>query len=222
MSDASLHTPPQPGDAAQDGRSEPDQEAPLGVEAAETSAPMAAGRSRRGWKVAAVLVSQLLLLGLAGAAGYLAWTNHDRADGWKARAVTLDRNVAALNDVLVERSETLNERTRELNLMAAKVRESQGALRRSEADVASLARRQRELANEKAQVEDERAEVAAEAEAVEGVAGAFIDCKSGLVDLLGYIANDDYYSANYYWDSVSADCSYAEESLSNYLGSYGG
>lgn len=221
MSEIPFHTPPaESSETAREGPPAASQPTLPGFE--QPAAVTPPGRSRRRLKIAALVSSHLLLLGLTGAAGYLAWTNHDRADRWQARALVLDRNVAALNDVLVERSEKLNERTRELNSMAKKVRASQGALRRSEADVATLAKRQRELANEKAQVEDERSQLAAEADAIEGVAGAYIDCKSGLIDLLGFVSNEDYYSANYYWDGVSADCSYAENSLSNYLATYGG
>jgi hypothetical protein len=167
-------------------------------------------------------ISQALLLTAIGVVGYLAWTNYDRAEQWQRRAETLERNAHSLNDILIERSETLNERTRDLNEMAAIVRASSRALRRSEADVVSLAKRQRELAAEKARVEDARAQLAVEAAAVTDVASAFIDCKDGLVDLLGYVSNEDYSSANYYWQSVSDDCDHAEYSLSGYLTTYGG
>ena len=189
----------------------------------ETPAPSATrGRtlSRRRLEIAAFALLLVLVVALL-TVSYLAWTNHDRAGRWQDRAATLERNAAALNKVLVTRSETLNERTRELNAMAAKVRESQQALRRSESDVATLARRQRELANEKAQVEDARARVAAQASELEDVAAAYVDCKDGLIDLLGYLANEDYGSANTTAESVSADCEYADDALSSYLSSYG-
>ena len=176
---------------------------------------------RRRLKIAALVSSYLLLAGAAAGAAYVAWVNGDRADDWQARAETLEKNVAALNAVLVERSGALNARTRELNTMAGKVREAQRALRRSEADVADLARRQRELANEKAQVEDERSALSAEADALQAVASAYIDCKSGLVDLLGYVADDDWATVDLFLDGVSADCTRAEDSLSVYLARYG-
>jgi small-conductance mechanosensitive channel len=190
----------------------------------ETPAPPASkvrALSRRRLEIAALALLQLALVGGLLAVGYVAWTNHDRAGRWQDRAATLERNAAALNKVLVARSETLNERTRELNAMATKVRESQQALRRSESDVATLARRQRELANEKAQVEDARAAVAAQASELEDVAAAYVDCKDGLIDLLGYLARDDFASANAAVDAVSTDCEYADETLSAYMSSYG-
>jgi septal ring factor EnvC (AmiA/AmiB activator) len=105
---------------------------------------------------------QTAALGLVLAAcvglAYLAWSNYDRADRWKARSTRLERNAEALNTLLIQRSNSLNARTRELNGMAGKVRRATRTLRRSEQDVASLSRRQRELANEKAHVEDERTE----------------------------------------------------------------
>jgi hypothetical protein len=178
-------------------------------------------RARGRLKVAAIVTSYGLLLGALALTGYLAWTNYDRADRWERRASTLERNVRSLNDLLVVRSAGLNARTREVNAMAAKVKSARRALLRSEADVATLARRQRELANEKAQVEDARAQLAAETTALEDVASAFIDCKDGLIDVLGYIADDEYYLANAYYDEVSADCSSAEDALATYHASYG-
>jgi hypothetical protein len=175
---------------------------------------------RRLWVSLLVLVF-VALAGFGGAAGYLAWQNSERATLWQERAVRLEGNVVQLNSVLSDRSSTLNERTRELNTMAVKARAAQRALRRSESDVASLARRQRELANEKAQVEDARAAVAAEATALRGVASATIDCKNGVVELLGYVLNDDYDSASYSVDDVRADCDYAAETLQNYNSTYG-
>jgi hypothetical protein len=190
----------------------------------ETPAPppaKARAVSRRQLEIAALVLLQLLLVGALLAVGYVAWTNHDRADRWQDRAATLERNATALNRFLVTRSELLNARTRELNAMAAKVQESQQALRRSESDVATLARRQRELANEKAQVEDARAAVAAQASELEDVAAAYVDCKGGLIDLLGYLADEDYASANASAEAVSTDCAYADDALSTYLSSYG-
>lgn len=190
-------------------------------ETAVRSSPSSRRLSRRRVTIAALVVGLLVVAGAIGVLGYLAWTNHDRAGRWQERAATLERNAAALNTLLIERSETLNERTRELNAMAAKVQESQRALRRSESDVATLARRQRELANEKAQVEDARAALAAQASELEDVAAAYVDCKDGLIDLLGYLANEDYASANTAADAVSADCEYADDALAGYLSSHG-
>ena len=127
--------------------------------------------------------------------------NGRRADDWQQRAETLERNAAELNELLVERSADLNERTRDLNSTAKSLREARSALTRSESDVASLARRQRQLANEKAQVEDEREQLAVQQGALEGVAGAYVSCNSGLVDLVGAVARDDWTWVDYYYDS---------------------
>jgi septal ring factor EnvC (AmiA/AmiB activator) len=156
------------------------------------------------------------------AVAFVAWSNYDRADRWERRAVRLQHNADELNTLLIDRSDRLNARTRELNAMALKVTEAENSIVRSEADVSALEQRQRELANEKAQVEDERAAMAEERDAITGVASAYIACKKGLVDLLQYVANDDYASANSYADSVDSDCSDADSSLQSYLAAYGG
>jgi hypothetical protein len=152
---------------------------------------------------------------------YLVFSNKSRADRWQARSAALERNVDGLNRLLVMRSSQLNARTRELNRMGHKVRKEQQALKRSQADVSQLARRQRELANEKAQVEDSRAGLVVQAAALEGVSSAFANCKDGLVDLLDYVLNDDYVSAEAIVDSVGSECQYAENSLADYRASYG-
>lgn len=132
----------------------------------------------------------------------------------------LEQNIDQLNGVLVERSNMLDARTREVNRMAMKVREHQSALRRSEADVSSLERRQRALAAEKADVEDQRAALLVQSAAIEGVADAFVDCKDGLVLLLDYVLDEDYFSASAIISDVSSDCSYAESTLADYNATY--
>lgn len=166
------------------------------------------------------LAAAVVLVAALGSAGYLAWTNKDRADRWEERSTALERNVSTLNRLLVDRSNRLDSRTRELNRMAAKVRKQGDALSQSEADVSSLERRQRELANEKAQVEDDRAALTVQASSLEDVAGAFVDCKDGLVDLLGYILDEDYFSARAVLDDVDSDCGYAESALATYDNNY--
>ena len=158
---------------------------------------------------------------VAGGASYLAYDNLERADDWEARAFRLERNTEQLNGLLTERSTQLNERTSELNRLAATVARQQSALSRSESDVASLTERQRRLAAEKARVEDERAQLQVQASALDEVASAFVGCKDGLVELLGYVLDDDFASANVIVDRVSTDCDYAESSLASYRARYG-
>lgn len=167
-------------------------------------------------------VGFVLVAALAGAVmgGNIAHTNKARADRWASRAHELDRQVGVLNSVVLSRTQSLDARTRELNRMAIKVRNQQSALKRSQADVAGLSRRQRELANEKAQVEDARAQLAVQASAVEDVAQAFIDCKSGLLELLSYVLDEQYLSAQSLAGRVGSDCRYAESLLADYNASY--
>lgn len=181
-------------------------------------------RRRRRPRRRTVLLSLLILLlaAAAGAAGTLAYRNAQQAAEWEDRAETLELNAAKLNELLVERSEELNQRTRDLNASAAAIRDARSALRRSESDVASLASRQRELANEKAQVEDEREQLEVQRSALESVAGSYITCKSGLVDLVGAVARSNWYWVEYYGDGIAADCDAAESALDSYLYSYGG
>lgn len=174
----------------------------------------------RGWLIAAILVALALALALAGVAA-VAYSNKSRADRWQERAFRLERNTEQLNGLLIERSTQLSERTRELNRLAAKVTQQQNALSRSESDVASLSRRQRELAAEKARVEDSRAALAVQSTALESVATAFVECKDGLVALLGYVIDEDNLSASRIVDSVAADCSAAESGLASYRARYG-
>jgi hypothetical protein len=190
----------------------------------ETPAPRATrteALSRRRLEIAGLALLQVALVGGLLAVGYVAWTNHDRADRWQDRAVALERNADRLNRHLIARTELLNERTRQLNATAARVEEAQQALLRSESDVATLARRQRELANEKAQVEDARAALAAQASDLEDVAAAYVDCKDGLVDLLSFLVDGDTSSAGASAGSVADDCEYADDALASYLSAYG-
>ena len=186
---------------------------------AESNAPRRSTWRRRltvwGLSVAAVVV-----IAAGATAGYLAWTNKQRADTWEARAQALENRTEALDAVVVERTSDLNQRTVELNRMASKVTRAQVAIKRSEADVRRLEKRQRELAAEKADVEDARAALALEADALQGVAQAYINCKEGLADLLTYVLNEDYYSANAIVNDVNADCNAADGSLDEYLASY--
>lgn len=191
---------------------------PTGASAA-SERPTLASKSRGLWLWLALAVIVLLVAALAGS-GYLAVSNTSRADRWQDQALILERNVDQLNGVLVERSNTLNARTRELNRMAAKVRRQQTALVRSEADVSSLEQRQRALAAEKADVEDSRAQLAVQAAALENVADAFVDCKDGLVELLGYVLDEDFSLASAVIPDVSSDCGYAESALSGYNARY--
>lgn len=178
-------------------------------------------RWRRRLLIGAITLAIVLVVAGVGAAGYLAWENGARADRWEGRAAELEINVESLNDVLLERSDALNERTEELNSMAAKVQVAEQTIARSEADVRSLERRQRRLANEKAQVEDARAALALEADALGTVASAFITCKSGLDEYLGYVLAGNGGAANAVAGRVSSDCGAAESELSSYLARYG-
>ncbi|HXF97162.1 MAG TPA: hypothetical protein VNJ46_00950 [Gaiellaceae bacterium] len=179
-------------------------------------------RTRRGALLLASLVVLVLLLAsaLAGST-YLAVTNKSRADRWQERSELLEAHVDELNELLAERSSALNARTKELNRLAAVVRRQQRALKRSEADVSSLERRQRELAAEKAAVEDERAALAVQHGELVEVAEAFVACKDGLVELLGYVIDERFYEAGALLPEVAADCEHAEDSLARYSATYG-
>ncbi len=165
--------------------------------------------------MAALIGGVLILLAGVSGLGLLAWTNYNRADRWQTRSERFERNVAALNEVLIDRSEQLNTRTQQLNQIAEKFARANRALSRSEADVTQLSRRQRELANEKAQIEDAQAKL-------QQAATAFSTCKDGLIDLLGYVVQGDYSSANFYVDQVDANCAYADETFNEYLSLYSG
>ncbi|MGH3010853.1 MAG: hypothetical protein ACRDMY_03255 [Gaiellaceae bacterium] len=177
-------------------------------------------RRRLIWSALALLL--LLVVGVAGVAGYWAHENKKRADRWEARAAELELSVASLNELLGERSQALNERTQELNAMAVKVRQAERSIVRSEADVRSLERRQRQLADEKAQVEDARAQLALERDALGAVITAAVECNSGMNELLDYVLADDFASANAAYPAINTDCRQADSELSSYLSVYGG
>jgi hypothetical protein len=178
--------------------------------------------TRRRLVIGGLGIGVLFLVAMGGLAGYLAYSNKDRADRWVNHASLLQENLDSLEAELKERTDDLNQRTEDLNAMASKVQLAETAIARSEADVRSLEQRQRRLANEKAQVEDARAELAVQTAALEDVASAYVDCNSGLLELLNYIVVDDYASVNAVAPSVDADCAYANDSLSGYLALYGG
>jgi TolA-binding protein len=178
--------------------------------------------TRRRLLIGGISVALISLVVVGGLAGYLAYSNKDKADRWMEHASLLQENLNSLEAELEERTDDLNQRTDDLNAMAAKVQQAETAITRSEADVRSLERRQRRLANEKAQVEDARAELAVQTAALEDVASAYVDCNAGLIEFLNYVVADDYITANAIAASVNADCTLAEDSLSSYLVRYGG
>jgi hypothetical protein len=203
------------GDAA-GGWTRPNDLGPIAEEKAKSH------RWRPRPRTVVTVLALLLLAALAGGASTLAYLNAERAQDWKLRAERLDLNAAELNRLLIDRSEQLNQRTRDLNSSAQAVRDARAALRRSELDVASLSSRQRALANEKAQVEDEREQLEVQRAALETVAGSYITCKNGLVDLVRAVANDDWDWIDWYYDGIAAACDAAEGALDSYLTSYGG
>jgi hypothetical protein len=180
-----------------------------------------AERKRSRLSLVLIVLGSLLVLSAFAGLGTLAYLNDTRADDWQQRSEQLQRNATQLNELLVVRSGDLNERTADLNTTADSLRKARAALGRSESDVASLSRRQRELANEKAQVEDERGQLTVQASELESVAGAYVTCKAGLVDLVGAVARDDWGWVEYYYPTISADCRSAEDTLQSYLYSYG-
>ena len=196
---------------------------PLGVDQEPAAEPSTRHfLSRRRLIISGLCLAVFMLVAAGGVAGYLAHTNKQRADQWADHAFLLQEDLDSLEEELEERTGDLNQRTEDLNAMASKVQQAETAITRSEADVRSLEKRQRRLANEKAQVEDARAELAVQTGALEDVASAYIDCKSGLIELLNYILADDYATANAIVASVDGDCAYADDSLSGYLARYGG
>lgn len=105
--------------------------APLAGQLAFAEASTAGSPWRKRLLIAGTVLAFLLLAVAGVGAGYLAFTNDERADRWQARAETLDQNVKALKDVVLERTENLNERTEELNAMAVKVQRAETAIVRS-------------------------------------------------------------------------------------------
>jgi hypothetical protein len=189
----------------------------LGMLDEQTTATSRPARQRL---LAAIVAGAVLLAAAGAAAGYVAWTNKQRADDWQAQASELQRKASDLENVLVIRTRALNVRTEDLNALAEKVADAERAIERSEADVKHLEHRQRQLAAEKADVEDARAQLALQTTAIEDVASAFIDCKDGLTQLLSYVLNEDYYGATGIAPRVDSDCAGAESALSSYQASY--
>jgi TolA-binding protein len=175
-------------------------------------------RTRRGLRIAALVVGSLALAALiaaGGVAAYLARSNADRARRWETRSLLAEHNAHELNGLLVERTADLNVRIRQLNQMAGKVESSQSALSRSESDVTSLVERQRELANEKAQLEDQQAALA-------DVATAYRQCKDGLATAIDHILANDLAWVQKHADSIDSVCGNADDSFAGYQQAFGG
>lgn len=177
---------------------------------AASTAAVRRGITARQSALAGVMVA---LVACVGVAAWIAYTNKTRADRWQARSGALQRNVTALNGIVVRRTVLLNARARQLNDLAGKVQQSQSALSQSEGDVQNLEGRQRALANEKAQLEDERS-------ALTQVASAYITCKSDLENVIQAIANSDYGWIDANGGTAQSDCASADSSLQGFLGSY--
>jgi hypothetical protein len=175
------------------------------VEEGAAPAAAAAGRFRlsRAWTFAAA--GLVVLLAGIGGLGYIALTNHDRADRWRERSLVLQ-------DLLVDRTTALNRQTARLNEASVTLRQARTAIARSEEDVADLERRQRALANEKAQVEDQRAVLLS-------AAGQLSACNTGLRSLVDIVAEG--YSADPgEVDGLAAVCAAADRSVSAFTAAY--
>lgn len=157
----------------------------------------------------------IVLLGSLSVAVFVAVANKSRADRWRSRSVQLQANAAALNVVVIRRTQVLNARIHQLDAMAAKVKRSQTALSQSEGDVQSLEQRQRQLANDKAQLEDERV-------ALTDVASNYITCKDDLQNAVQAIADQDWVWIDTYAPQVNSDCDTADTSLQGFLSAYPG
>jgi hypothetical protein len=164
------------------------------------------------------LVWLAIALTVAGAAGlaFIGKQNHDRAEGWRQRAIAAEEVVSGQRIVIGQRSQALNLRTTQVNRLAAKLRGARTALDRSEGDVSSLARRQRELANEKARVEDQRRLLETQSAALVNVASGFIDCSDGLFDVLDAVLDEDWDWVSIYGRDRIGSCSDANASLQSY------
>jgi DNA-binding transcriptional MerR regulator len=169
-------------------------------------------RMRRREKVFIALIVLLLLA--VGGVGTIAYLNGDRATDWQTRAETLQADVEQLNGIVVRRTDELNRRVLQLNTTGVKLKQTQSALRRSESDVTDLSARQRKLANEKAQLEDQKA-------ALERVSSDMADCTDQLVQLVGWLANEDWYSVQAYVNDVADTCGNAQAGLESYQSTYG-
>jgi septal ring factor EnvC (AmiA/AmiB activator) len=149
-------------------------------------------------RIIAVSIAAVVLLAAAVGGGVLTVLNRDRADTWRARSV-------ALEDIVAERTTSLNRQTARLNVAATTLRRARTAITRSEQDVAQLERRQRQLASEKAAVEDQRAQVTV-------VAASLLTCNSGLVDAINAIAAGTD-PAQLDFTSVSQTCQQANDAV---------
>lgn len=157
-------------------------------------------------RVIAISVAAALLLGAAGAGGFLTYKNRERADDWRDRSVVLQ-------DLVAQRTSALNRQTARLNVASTTLRKARASITRSEKDVTQLESRQRELANEKAQIEDERAQL-------QLVAGSLENCNSGLRDVIDTIgAGGDASTLNL--DQISQTCRQADSAVQTYLGAFG-
>ena len=168
-----------------------------------------------------VWVALVLTLAGAGVLAFVGKQNHDRAEGWRQRAIAAEEVVSGQRIVIGQRSQALNLRTTQVNRLAAKLRRTRSALDRSEGDVSSLSRRQRELANEKARVEDERRQLQTQQAALVSVASGFIDCSDGLFDVLDAVLDEDWDWVSIYGRDRISSCSDANASLDSYRSRFG-
>jgi TolA-binding protein len=181
----------------------------------QTSASLSAPGKRRALAARRVMVVLCVVIvvlgGVAGWGLYAMQTNEQRAVSWQRRAQKLQANAAQLESLLEARTRLLNQRIDQMNRIARKLKLSQVALSQSQGDVTSLEERQRELANEKAQLQDQQ-------RTLDQVAGTYVACKQDLIQLLSDFANG--YDTTSSYNTANTDCTYADDSLQGYLGTY--
>lgn len=157
-------------------------------------------------RVIALSVAAAVMLGAAGAGGFLAYKNRERADDWRDRSV-------ALQDLVAERTKALNRQTARLNVASTTLRKARASITRSEKDVTQLELRQRELANEKAQIEDQRGQL-------EVVTGSLGTCNTGLREVIDAIgAGVDLSTVDL--TPLAQTCQRADGALQTYLEAFG-
>jgi hypothetical protein len=113
------------------------------------------------------------------------WTNNDRAEDWRRRAVAAEEVVGGLRVVIAERSQALNQRTRQANVLATTLASSRGALQETKVSVGALTERQRRLAKANANANAERQQLKAQQKALVSVASALSACSQGLESVVG-------------------------------------
>ena len=189
---------------------------PLAYHPVEFAEPPADEQRRLRWQLVAAAAVGLAVVAIVGAAAIFASREHDSAQRnaasaalWRGRAGTVQATLLATR--------------KQLDAARAQIGDTNTRLRGAQRSIRRLEGRQRTLVNEKDQIADQRlaleqeqARLQAQSASLLTVANAFIDCSTGMSQLVQALAANDFAWAAANSPSITSHCDSANAALDAY------